>query len=396
MMREMGMKLQDAIQGPFRKKKSSQSPPAAAKNVAAPPDGPTTTKVPAAKVSREREVENLQTNVQIRYLSSRQLEEAAQAERYLLENMDNGADFKNLFYLKHQFLILELEQPSFCDLCGLLIWGVYRLSLRCRNCNLTCHPQCKQFLRLVCPKPRPEKSSVSGATAAVAVLSDVESNAETTPEADVFLDDCNPWTLQSPPMPDNFDRSLSERIDEFNKSFPFALLQLEPDGSYTGFVRILLRLKRPITVANGPFPLARVTSFYLPRNAEKLIHVGSLNNTAQVIDAILTKFRVRDDPRKFSLHLEERDGAKRLDTVEFPLQLVLAAREHSTDCCRLILEEQDPRNVLWDAFTLPELENFKLILDREEEDMVKVCQQNYDLYHRKLMEALDTTSDGKN
>jgi hypothetical protein len=117
--------LQDAIQGPFRKKKQP-SPPGLPST-----SGPAVSKV--AAVPKHREVENLQTDVQIRYLSSRQLEEAAQAERYLLENMDRGSDFKNLFYLKHQFLIAELEQPSFCDLCGLLIWGVYRLSLKCRS-----------------------------------------------------------------------------------------------------------------------------------------------------------------------------------------------------------------------------------------------------------------------
>lgn len=112
MIRGMGIRLQDAIQGPFRKKKVPKN---------------------AAKMPKAREVENLESDVQVRYLSSRQLEEAALAERYLLENLDHGSDFKKLFYLKHQFLIAELQQPSFCDLCGLLIWGIYRLSLRCRS-----------------------------------------------------------------------------------------------------------------------------------------------------------------------------------------------------------------------------------------------------------------------
>lgn len=52
------------------------------------------------------------------------------------------------------------------------------------------------------------------------------------------------------------------------------------------------------------FGVGRVTSFYLPRNSEKVVHVSSLYKTPDVILAILSKFRIRDDPRKFSLHLE--------------------------------------------------------------------------------------------
>ena len=97
MIRGMGIRLQDAFQGPFKKKK----PPKA-----------------TAKASKAREVENLESDVRVTYLSSRQLEEAASAERFLLENLDHGSDFKKLFYLKHQFLIVELQQPVWCDLCG--------------------------------------------------------------------------------------------------------------------------------------------------------------------------------------------------------------------------------------------------------------------------------------
>lgn len=112
MMRGMGIRIQDAFnQRPFRKKKHG----------------------PKVGKSRLMDSENLASDLRITYLSSRQLEEAAKAEKYLLENLDDGSDFKNLFFLQHQFLIIELEEPSFCDLCGLLIWGVYRLSLKCRS-----------------------------------------------------------------------------------------------------------------------------------------------------------------------------------------------------------------------------------------------------------------------
>ncbi|XP_055342922.1 ras association domain-containing protein 1-like [Paramacrobiotus metropolitanus] len=360
MIRGMGMKIQDAFQGQFRKKNAK-----AAK-------GPE----PEIK-SRERKAA-VPLETRITYLSSRQLEEAALAERYLLENLDHGNDFKNLFFLQHQFLIVELEEPSFCDLCGLLIWGIYRLSLKCRNCSLTCHPQCKQFLRLVCPKPRPHRPVPSHKE--ISLSSEVDQLSED--ESGELPQDPSLHNVASNNIP---ERPLEKKVAEFNKSFPFALLHLEMDGSFNGFVRIMLRLKRPITVSNvGPFPGARVTSFYLPRNSEKLIHVSSLDRTPDVMSAILTKFRIRDDPRKFGLHLEGRDGCRRLAKDDIPLEMVLDANESCSECCRLILEETDTRNVLWDAFTLPELENFKTILDREEEEWLKQTQHNYMLYRAKL------------
>lgn len=42
----------------------------------------------------------------------------------------------------------------------------------------------------------------------------------------------------------------------------------------------------------------------------------------------------------------DRDGAKRLSVDEYPLQIVLKARELSCDCCRLILEETNTKKVL--------------------------------------------------
>lgn len=108
------------------------------------------------------------------------------------------------------------------------------------------------------------------------------------------------------------------------------------DGSYTGFIQVHLRLSRPVTVpaveaANsegassqtgsrcqapsecqeGPDcePSDRRTSFYLPSDCVKQLHIRSLTTTREVIQGLLKKFMVLDNPRKFALYRQmHRDG----------------------------------------------------------------------------------------
>lgn len=96
------------------------------------------------------------------------------------------------------------------------------------------------------------------------------------------------------------------------------------DGSYTGFVKVQLKLVRPVSVPASKKPptlqdarrgpgrsaaVRRRTSFYLPRGAVKHLHVLSRTRAREVIEALLRKFSVVDDPRKFALfERAERHG----------------------------------------------------------------------------------------
>lgn len=104
------------------------------------------------------------------------------------------------------------------------------------------------------------------------------------------------------------------------------------DGSYTGFIRVHLRLSRPVTVpavdvpaleggnrlagggsqvpseSQGATNLER-TSFYLPSDCAKQLHISSHTTTREVIQALLKKFMVLDNPCKFALYKQtHRDG----------------------------------------------------------------------------------------
>lgn len=102
------------------------------------------------------------------------------------------------------------------------------------------------------------------------------------------------------------------------------------DGTYTGFIKVHLKLRRPVTVPAGIKPpsihdalkevnLANMTekrtSFYLPLDAIKQLHISSTTTVSEVIQGLLKKFMVVDNPQKFALFKQmEKDGQGEKDT----------------------------------------------------------------------------------
>lgn len=88
------------------------------------------------------------------------------------------------------------------------------------------------------------------------------------------------------------------------------------DGTYTGFIKVHLRLRRPVMVPAGIRPPSiydaikevdlaattdKRTSFYLPLDAIKQLHICSTTTVSEVIQGLLKKFMVVDNPQKFAL-----------------------------------------------------------------------------------------------
>lgn len=66
--------------------------------------------------------------------------------------------------------------------------------------------------------------------------------------------------------------------------------------------------------------MKRRTSFYLPKDAVKHLHVLSRTRAREVIEALLRKFMVVDDPRKFALfERTERHGQGRSSVTTLPV-----------------------------------------------------------------------------
>lgn len=67
----------------------------------------------------------------------------------------------------------------------------------------------------------------------------------------------------------------------------------------------------PLDCQEGPDcePSEKRTSFYLPSDCVKQLHISSLTTTREVIQGLLKKFMVLDNPRKFALYRQmHRDG----------------------------------------------------------------------------------------
>uniref|UniRef100_A0A2I3HYG2 Ras association domain family member 1 n=1 Tax=Nomascus leucogenys TaxID=61853 RepID=A0A2I3HYG2_NOMLE len=247
----------------------------------------------------------------------------------------------------HRFQPAGPATHTWCDLCGDFIWGVVRKGLQC-------------------------------------------------------ADEPVEWET-----PDLSQAEIEQKIKEYNAQINSNLfMSLNKDGSYTGFIKVQLKLVRPVSVPSSKKPpslqdarrgpgrgtsVRRRTSFYLPKDAVKHLHVLSRTRAREVIEALLRKFLVVDDPRKFALfERAERHGQvylRKLLDDEQPLRLRLLAGP-SDKALSFVLKENDSGEVNWDAFSMPELHNFLRILQREEEEHLRQILQKYSYCRQKIQEAL--------
>ncbi|KTF83631.1 hypothetical protein cypCar_00039929 [Cyprinus carpio] len=258
----------------------------------------------------------------------------------------------------HDFQPCSQTQLSWCDLCGEFIWGLYRQSLRCTRESFMC--------------------------------------------ADELVD----WR-----KPELSVSEIQQKVKEYNAQVNSNLFMvLNRDGSYTGFIKVQFKLARPVSLPPPQITssssgrdggcrehkaLKRGTSFYLPRDTVKHLHISSSTRAKEVIQALLKKFTVVDNPAKFSLfERSERQNQvylRKLADDERPLFLRLCAGPNEK-VLSLVLKENETGEVNWDAFSFPELQNFLRILQREEEDHVRQIVRRFALARDKMKEALENFS----
>uniref|UniRef100_A0A4W5LGW1 Ras association domain family member 1 n=1 Tax=Hucho hucho TaxID=62062 RepID=A0A4W5LGW1_9TELE len=287
----------------------------------------------------------------------------------------------------HDFQPCSHAQPTWCDLCGDFIWGLYKQSLRCANCGFTCHYRCRPLIQLDCSLDR---GSIVEQTCAV----------EHTIETDTNVDE----QVKCGKRQELSGTEILQKVKEYNAQINSNLfMNLNKDGSYTGFIKVQFKLVRPVSVPpprkgtatqdgagkkNGG--VKRCTSFYLPKDTSKHLHISSRTCAREVIEALLKKFTVVDNPGKFALfeRTERHDQVflRKLSDDERPLDLRLCAGPNEK-ALSLVLKENETGEVNWDAFSMPELKNFVRMLQREEEEHVKQILQRYALARTRMQEA---------
>ncbi|XP_028252944.1 ras association domain-containing protein 3 [Parambassis ranga] len=185
------------------------------------------------------------------------------------------------------------------------------------------------------------------------------------------------------------------KIEQYNLQTKDHLkMTLGSTGVYTGFIKVQMDLRRPVTVRGGQKAAGGTMmgeAFYLPRGVINTLHVSSTNTVREVIVALLNKFTVADNPAKYALYKrcrrEEQVYVCKLADGEQPLFLRLLAGP-DLDTLSFVLREQQTGEVMWDAFSIPELRNFLRILDKEEEEQKEAVIRRYNNYRQRLQEAL--------
>ncbi|KAM3620970.1 uncharacterized protein V6R79_004283 [Siganus canaliculatus] len=292
---------------------------------------------------------------------------------------------------------------DWCDACSRQVTTLQ--ALKCQNCSYTCHLECQSRVQLDCNQR--------------------ERKSEQTPAPRSHCSSATPTKKQSEAKEEEEGgaKDLSEdevrtRIEEYNAQVSENGMKVASDGSYTGFIKVHLRLNRPVTVPDvgavasegGSKPTGscnqaapesqegtecgpsdKRTSFYLPCDCVKQLHISSLTTTREVIQGLLKKFMVLDNPRKFALYRQtHRDGQdlfQKLPLCERPLLLRLIAGP-DPEQLSFVLKENETGEVEWHAFSVPELQNFLVILEKEESERMRVVQQKYAVYRQKLELAL--------
>ncbi|XP_034544423.1 ras association domain-containing protein 1 [Notolabrus celidotus] len=290
----------------------------------------------------------------------------------------------------HDFQPDSYTHLTWCDLCGEFIWGLYRQSVRCTYCSYTCHYRCRPFIQLDC-------------SANASLLADQEDFSVDSIETDTNVDEQIDWAKQ--------ELSVSEiqhKVKEYNAQINSNLyMVVNKDGSFTGFIKVHFQLVRPISLPPPQSPgsaqeqdhsngrLKRRTSFYLPKDTAKHLHISSRTCVREVIEALLNKFTVVDNPAKFALfERTERQSQvymRKLSDEECPLNLRLCAGP-SEKVLSLVLKENETGEVNWDAFSFPELCNFLRILKREEEDYVRQIVKRYALAREMMKRTMTKIS----
>lgn len=297
----------------------------------------------------------------------------------------------------HKFVPTQLLNViTWCDKCGELIWGFYKQCLRCTYCKYTCHYKCLNDVGLDCtesPELRKDTPDHSPQHTLVSV-EDLENETESF----VFLT----------------REELEPKIDKFNTMRSETLSLSEEGTQFSGRVTININLARPVSVRTGcPLPdicistlkqyehsidtNKRRTTFFMPKATSQELNITCYTTAQDVIRNVLAQLQLIDNPRKFALfERTEFNGEvfmRKMVDEDKPLFLCLSWVSASGNK-RFELRENETGVIEWEAFTVPELQNFLRILDKEEEEYIQAVRSKYVKYQGLLQEAANTKDQG--
>ncbi|CAK8689073.1 unnamed protein product [Clavelina lepadiformis] len=315
-------------------------------------------------------------------------------ETKMKRSMSEAVKVKNAVQktkLGHDFQPHELKEwVNWCDACGSVILSLFGKCVSCKKCRMVCHGKCASTVSLTCEADEQLRSM----TMTDDVLTFYKTIVQETKD-ERTLKEYN--TIQRVITIEE----VQEKIDEFNKTVKGSQqMTLQEDGeTFRGFIRVSMNLTRPVSVMDSSkttrkAPVARKASFYIDKGAVKALHLTSDTTAEQVVQALLMKYRISDNPMKFALFEKQvrEEGhviLRKMLPRERPLFLRLLWGVGNSDKRGFILQENESRDIHWESFSVAELQMFIKILDKEENDYISDIKRKYKNKSQDIKMAMD-------
>nr|CAB3265452.1 ras association domain-containing protein 5-like [Phallusia mammillata] len=291
----------------------------------------------------------------------------------------------------HDFQPHELKEwVNWCDACGSVILSLFGKCVTCTKCKMVCHGKCALTVSLTCEADQQQARSLTlNETSALSLYKTIVQ--ETTDES--TLKEYN--TIQRVISIEE----IQQKIEEFNLTVKGSQqMTLQEDGeTFRGFIRVTMNLTRPVSVmdaAKTSRKNPKKSSFYIDKGAVKALHLTSDTTAAQVVQALLTKYNISDNPMKFALFEKQfrEEGhviLRKMLPKERPLFLRLLWGNGSSEKKGFILQENESRDIHWESFSVGELQMFIKILDKEENDYITEIKCKYKNRSQDIRQAID-------
>jgi len=203
----------------------------------------------------------------------------------------------------HDFKPAELQTwINWCDACGGVIMSVFATHhVTCSKCNMLCHLKCVVNISLTCEADENEPLATENDEQNSLTHSLKTTLQETKDES--TLKEYN--TIQR-----KFSKvEIEKKIEEFNENIKGAFhMTLQEDGqTFRGFIRVSMNLQRPVSASENSKTVkqklsSNKSSFYIEKGATKALHLTSDTTAEKVVEALLNKFKIVDNPKKFALY----------------------------------------------------------------------------------------------
>lgn len=283
-------------------------------------------------------------------------------------------------------IFMNNQRPTWCDVCDELIWGVTKNSaVRCKACKFTCHHRCLNANIIECSVSKVIKNeNISNST--------VQFERNIKPMVSSEINSIKDFNVES-------------AVLEYNKESTGLVFTMCDDGTnFSGFVRVQINFTRPVKVASeiddlslrsamsknyisnalsnyDNNSLTKKDYFYVPSGSFTAIHIRSDTTAAELIALLLQKFNLASNIHKYSIFdqlviNDQKTVLTKINNNDFPLVITLKWGANNLTHSFTIMEN-DYNEIVWEHFAVPELKNFLIILNREEEERVKQISEKY-------------------